>query len=68
MGKYDKLRDYLRAQRISEMVMTFRQIEDIVGAPLPNSAVRPQWWENERNPHTTRPQRIAWRDAGYVPS
>jgi hypothetical protein len=65
MGVYDKLRDHLRSVRFSEILLTFSEIEDIIGRPLPNSAVRPQWWANETNPNTTRSQRIAWRDAGY---
>jgi hypothetical protein len=65
MGAYDKLRDHLREMRLSEVVLAFREIEDIIERPLPNSAVRPQWWANEKDPGTTRSQRIAWRDAGY---
>jgi hypothetical protein len=65
MGRYDPLRDYLRGQKFSELVLTFRQVEDIIGMPLPNSAIRPQWWENVTDPNTSRSQRIAWRDAGY---
>jgi hypothetical protein len=46
MGVYDKLRDHLRSVRFSEILLTFSEIEDIIGRPLPNSAVRPQWWAN----------------------
>lgn len=65
MGKYDALRDYLRAQEFAEFSLTFGKIEEIVGCTLPKSAARPQWWENEQDPTTGRPQRIAWRDAGF---
>jgi len=47
MGKYDPLRDYLRSQTLSEMTPSFREIEKIIGEPLPNSAVRPQWWATQ---------------------
>jgi hypothetical protein len=65
MAKYDKLRDYLRGQRFSEVILTFAEIESVLGFELPASAERPQWWANEQNPNTTKPQRIACRDAGF---
>jgi hypothetical protein len=65
MTKYDKLRDYLRAQRFSEITLSFAEIENVLGFALPASADRPQWWANEKNPNTTKPQRIACRDAGF---
>ncbi len=65
MGKYDPLRDYLRRQHLSELILTFDELESIIGSPLPASASRPQWWENVKNPYTTHSQRIAWGDAGY---
>lgn len=63
MGIYDPLRDHLRRQRLREIEMTFAEIENLTGRSLPKSAEHPQWWANQKN--GTRPQRDAWRDAGY---
>jgi hypothetical protein len=63
MSKYDPLRNYLAALQMRETVLTFKEIEDIVGFKLPASAERPQWWANQQAPG--RPQREAWRAACY---
>jgi len=65
MGKYDPLRDLLKRQRDTELELTFAEIERIIGGMLPNSAARPQWWANVKDPDTTDVQRNAWQDAGY---
>lgn len=65
MGKYDPLRDYLKRQTAAEFEMTFVEIERRLGAMLPKSAERPQWWANVADPATTHVQREAWRAAGY---
>ena len=65
MGKYDPLRDHLIRQRVADFELTFVEIERIIGYMLPNSAARPQWWANVKDPDTTHVQRFAWRDAGY---
>jgi len=63
MGKYDALRDHLKTHRLREVQLSFRELEKLIGEALPASAVRPQWWANQKG--GTRPQRDAWRDAGY---
>lgn len=65
MAKYDPLSGYLRRQRAMEFELTFTEIERIIGAMLPNSAGRPQWWANVTDPDTAHVQRLAWRAAGY---
>lgn len=65
MGKYDPLAAHLRRQRTAEYEMSFRDIEQVIGAVLPKSASRPQWWANVTDPHTTHVQREAWRTARY---
>ncbi len=65
MAKYDGLRDFLLRRRDHELSLTFREIENTIGASLPKSADRPQWWANVRDPDTSHVQRNAWRDAGY---
>lgn len=62
MGKYSPLGDYLRAQKKTEVPMTFAQIERIVGTKLPRSHRYRAWWSNNAdNSVMTR----AWLDAGY---
>ncbi|HWE71546.1 MAG TPA: hypothetical protein VG328_00180 [Stellaceae bacterium] len=64
MSKYDPLRDYLQNQRFKEIVVTFADIEAILGSSLPKSAERPQWWANIVG-ESSHVQREAWRDAGF---
>lgn len=65
MGKYDPLRDHLRRQKTEEFELSFAEIERLLGAMLPNSAGRPQWWANVADAKTTHVQREAWRSAGF---
>jgi hypothetical protein len=65
MPKYTPLYDYLRRKPGPEVEMSFVQIERVIGAMLPNSASRPQWWANERSSETRHVQCSAWLDAGY---
>jgi hypothetical protein len=63
---YDPLRDYLRAQKRAEFVLSFEQIEEIIDAALPRAAHRASWWETERSPQEKMPQREACLEAGYI--
>lgn len=65
MGKYDALCGHLRRQTSDEFEVTFRDIELVIGAMLPKSAERPQWWANLADPNTTHIQRLAWGSAGF---
>lgn len=65
MATYDPLRDYLIRQKLREFVLTFREIEAILGTPLPAYASKPQWWANIKSTEHGRVQREAWRAAGY---
>jgi hypothetical protein len=68
VAKYDPLRDYLaalpRGQR--RVVLPFKQIEQILGAPLPPSAYAyPEWWEE--HPYRAPSSQVkAWTGAGWV--
>lgn len=63
MGKYDPLGTYLARRTEAEVPMTFRQIEALIGAPLPPAATRHRaWWSN--NPDNSAITRT-WRDAGF---
>lgn len=65
MGKYDPLEVHLRRQKALTYEMTFRDIERILGALLPKSAHRAEWWANERTAGARRVQCKAWLGASY---
>ena len=65
MAKYDALETYLTRKAGAGIELSFAEIERIIGAMLPNSAARPQWWANERDPASRHVQSRAWRNAGY---
>jgi hypothetical protein len=66
VSDYDRLRDYLKKQTLSEFVLSFEQVEAIIDAALPRAAHRASWWETLRSPQEKMPQREACLDAGYV--
>ena len=66
MNDYEALRDYLKHQELSELVLSFDQIEEIIGAALPRAAPRASWWDSLRSPQEKMPQREACLAAGYV--
>ena len=64
MAKYAPLADYLRGSGQDSVVMTFSDIERIIGAELPQSAFTHRaWWSN--NP-TNNVMTHAWLEAGYT--
>ncbi len=66
MSDYDSLRDFLKQQTLPELVLSFDQIEELIGASLPRAAHRASWWDSLRSPQERMPQREACLDAGYV--
>jgi hypothetical protein len=66
MNDYDALRDYLKQQKLPELVLSFEAIEEIIGAALPRAAQRASWWETLRSPDVKMPQREACLAAGYL--
>ena len=66
MNDYDALRDYLLRQKQTELVLSFEQIEEIIGAALPRAANRASWWDSLRSPDIQMPQREACLAAGFV--
>jgi len=66
VNDYDALRDYLKKQSLPEFVLSFEQIEQIIGAALPRAAQRASWWESRRSPQEKMPQREACLAGGYV--
>jgi hypothetical protein len=64
MGKYEPLADYLRGQRLSEIPMTFAEVERVLGASLPPSAYKHRpWWANEASGSHVHAK--VWLDAGF---
>ena len=61
-SRYEPLRRHLANQAETVVTMTFAEIEDILGAPLPESARRYRpWWANEKA--GTHVHARAWLDA-----
>nr|WP_218626170.1 hypothetical protein [Bradyrhizobium sp. dw_78] len=60
------MRDYLKRQTLPELVLSFDQIEEIIGAALPRAAQRASWWDTLRSPQEKMPQREACLAGGYV--
>ena len=65
MNDYDALRDYLLRQKQMEFVLSFEEIEEIIGAALPRAANRASWWDTSRSPDIKMPQREACLAAGF---
>jgi len=66
VNDYDALRDYLEKQSLSEFVLSFAEIEEIIAGPLPRAAQRASWWDSLRSPQERMPQREACLAGGYV--
>jgi hypothetical protein len=64
VSKYDPLKGFLAKGSGDAICLSFAQIEQIIGEPLPSSAADHRaWWANEANgPHV---QARAWLDAGW---
>lgn len=65
MNDYDPLCEYLKRQKQAEFVLSFEQIEEIIGAALPRAAQRASWWDSLRSPDIQMPQREACLAAGF---
>jgi hypothetical protein len=59
MAKYDPLRDHLADRTGQTVILSFSEIEDLVG-DLPASASTPSFWSNN-----SKGQAQAWRAAGW---
>jgi hypothetical protein len=65
-GEYRLLYKYLRDRYADRVVLTFSQIEDLIGFPLPESArFQPAWWDSDAHGSTPRSvQADSWTLAG----
>ncbi len=63
MSKYDSLKQYLNNCQKEKLVLTVKQIENILGFKLPNTAyTKNAWWGNNDNKHV---QAKSWLESGY---
>ena len=62
--KYIPLTKYLRKKRAGYLTLTFAEIEEIIGEPLPRSAkvLGRRWWSNNTK---GRAQGTGWINAGW---
>ena len=61
--KYAALENFLRQQKTDKVMISFEEIEQIIGTKLPSSAYRHRpWWSN--NPFNSSIT-SAWLNAGY---
>jgi hypothetical protein len=62
--EYRPLHKYLRDRYADKVVLTFAQIEDLLGFVLPNAArVEQGWWDNPAAHTTSSPQSQSWMQA-----
>jgi hypothetical protein len=60
-GKYQSLYEYLEHRYANTVVLTFAQIEDLLGFTLPDSArVDQEWWSNNDPNDTSQPHSRSW--------
>jgi hypothetical protein len=68
-GEYRPLHEYLRDRFADRLVLTFSQIEDILGCALPRGAwVERVWWESDHSVGQRTTQSDAWTLAGRTAS
>jgi hypothetical protein len=58
---YGPLYAYLSGRFADAPVLTFAEIEDLLGCPLPHAArAQPEWWVNAAEDSDPSPQSCAW--------
>jgi hypothetical protein len=64
-AEYRPLHKYLRDRYADTVVLTFAQIEDLLGFSLPDLArSQPEWWANADASGTPSAQARSWTQAG----
>jgi hypothetical protein len=67
MSVYDPLLRELGRTRAQTIRLTFSEIEEILGRPLPPSAYKfSAWWGNESSRKAGHTQAMAWLQAGFT--
>ena len=63
-GDYRSLHKYLHDRYADTIVMTFGEIEDLIGFSLPDAArVEPGWWASADVNGVPSPQSLSWIEA-----
>jgi hypothetical protein len=63
-GQYRTLHKYLHDRYADTIVMTFGEIEDLIGFGLPDAArLEPAWWASAEGSGVPSPQSLAWTQA-----
>ena len=66
-GTYAPLHKYLENRYANTVVLTFAEIEDVMGCTLPQAAqVDAGWWGNDDSNLTTGPQSRSWTQAHRI--
>jgi hypothetical protein len=64
MGKYEPLRSHLSRRAGRPEMLSFEEIEEILGRALPQSAIKHRaFWANDNQDHHSHAR--AWMHAGY---
>ena len=64
--KYRPLDEWFRVRPDSEkqVTLSFDQVEEILGAPLPSSSIKPSWWTNVYP--KIQSHRTSWLNYGWL--
>jgi hypothetical protein len=63
-GDYRSLQKYLHDRYADTIVMTFGEIEDLIGFRLPDAArIEPAWWADADVNGVPSPQSLCWTQA-----
>jgi|GEM_PF-651327 len=68
MSKYAALHDYLLNLADDSWSVTFKDVESVLGFPLPNSARKHRPWWGNQNQNSGHSHALAWADAGWKTS
>ena len=63
-NKYEPLYEYLLKDTRDDFILTYEEIEEIIGFALPRAAQRAEWWDEDM-PEYPRDQAQAIHQAGY---
>jgi hypothetical protein len=64
MAKYDPLKRFLARQKADAVLLSFNEIDGLIGGLLPKGAARPDWWATDGD--AKQVQQAAWRETGFT--